>query len=100
MSLRIRFRFDGKCSLHPRYDPARAMDGHNMEIVKGVNLCTSFIFTRRSRREGLRTRMASWSKLRAVAKNSAPLTSPASFQTPKTNDGFRCPARIHSRLLI
>ena len=23
MSLRIRFRFDGKCSLHPRYDPAR-----------------------------------------------------------------------------
>jgi len=23
MSLRARFRFDGKCSLHPRYDPAR-----------------------------------------------------------------------------
>ncbi len=23
MSLRIRFRFDGKCSLHPRYDPGR-----------------------------------------------------------------------------
>ena len=23
MSLRIRFRFDGKCGLHPRYDPAR-----------------------------------------------------------------------------
>ncbi|HSY65414.1 MAG TPA: hypothetical protein VK829_12510 [Terriglobales bacterium] len=23
MSLRIRFRFDGKCSLHSRYDPAR-----------------------------------------------------------------------------
>ncbi len=23
MSLRIRFRFDGKCSSHPRYDPAR-----------------------------------------------------------------------------
>ena len=23
MPLRIRFRFDGKCSLHPRYDPAR-----------------------------------------------------------------------------
>jgi hypothetical protein len=23
MSLRIRFRFDGKCSLHPRYNPAR-----------------------------------------------------------------------------
>src|ERR1700732_4028578 len=22
MPLRIRFRFDGKCSLHPRYDPA------------------------------------------------------------------------------
>ena len=23
MSLKIRFRFDGKCGLHPRYDPAR-----------------------------------------------------------------------------
>jgi len=23
MSLRIRFRFDGKCSLHPRYEPGR-----------------------------------------------------------------------------
>jgi hypothetical protein len=23
----------------------RAMDGHNMEIVKGVNLCMSSIFT-------------------------------------------------------
>ena len=23
MSLRIRFRFDGKCSLHPRCDPGR-----------------------------------------------------------------------------
>jgi hypothetical protein len=23
MSLRIRFRFDGRCRLHPRYDPAR-----------------------------------------------------------------------------
>ncbi len=23
MSLRIRFRFDGKCSSHPRYDPTR-----------------------------------------------------------------------------
>lgn len=23
MSLKIRFRFEGKCSVHPRYDPAR-----------------------------------------------------------------------------
>lgn len=23
MSLRIRFRFDGKCSVHPRYNPER-----------------------------------------------------------------------------
>ena len=23
MSLRLRFRFDGKCSVHPRYDPTR-----------------------------------------------------------------------------
>ena len=26
MSLKIRFRFDGRCTLHPRYDPKR--DGH------------------------------------------------------------------------
>jgi hypothetical protein len=26
MSLRIRFRFDGRCTRHPRYDPNR--DGH------------------------------------------------------------------------
>jgi len=64
----------------------RAMDGHNTGIVKGVNLCTSFMFTPRSRREGLRTSMAFWSELRAVAKNSTPLMSPASFQTPKTSD--------------
>lgn len=23
MSLKIRFRFDGRCSVHPRYDPGR-----------------------------------------------------------------------------
>ena len=23
MSLRVRFRFDGKCCVHPRYDPTR-----------------------------------------------------------------------------
>lgn len=23
MSLKIRFRFDGRCSMHPRYNPAR-----------------------------------------------------------------------------
>jgi len=26
MSLKIRFRFDGRCTRHPRYDPKR--DGH------------------------------------------------------------------------
>jgi hypothetical protein len=26
MSLKIRFRFDGRCARHPRYDPKR--DGH------------------------------------------------------------------------
>jgi len=26
MSLKIRFRFDGRCTSHPRYDPRR--DGH------------------------------------------------------------------------
>lgn len=36
MSLRIRFRFDGCCTRHPRYDPKR--DGrHRMGNVKDVN---------------------------------------------------------------
>lgn len=45
MPLRIQFSFAGKCgkcTLHPRYDPAR--DGRIMGIAKGVNLCTPFIF--------------------------------------------------------
>jgi hypothetical protein len=61
-----------------------ATDGRNIRIVKGANLFMSSIFTPGSRREELRTRMAS--ELRAVAKNSTPLMSPASFQTPKTSD--------------
>ena len=47
MSLRIRFRFDGKCNSHPRYDPAR--DGRNMGTATAVNLCTSLTFTSGSR---------------------------------------------------
>src|SRR5215475_12400412 len=36
------------------------MVGHNMGIVKGVNLCTSFTFTSGSRREGLQKGRGWW----------------------------------------
>jgi len=51
MSLKIRFRFDGKCSRHPRYT-RDAMDGHQTRNVTVANRCTSFIFTRRLHRRG------------------------------------------------
>jgi len=75
MSLRIRFRSMVEAACTFAMTP-RATDGDSIRIVKGVNLCTSFIFTPRSRREGLRTRMASSSGLRAVAKEQHAIDEP------------------------
>lgn len=38
MSLRIRFRFDGKCTIHPRYDPARDGKWEGCESLYGIHL--------------------------------------------------------------
>jgi hypothetical protein len=49
MSLKIRFRFDGRCTRHHRYNPS-AMDIHLTGSVKDVSLCTSFLYTRIAKR--------------------------------------------------
>src|SRR5437016_8531956 len=74
MSLRIRFRFDGKCILHPRYGTQGGMDGHSMEIVKGVNLCTSLIFTSGSRTEGPQKGRELWFERSPTPTNNAEST--------------------------
>src|SRR5438128_2613455 len=55
MSLRIRFRFDGKCILHPRYDPGR--DGRpqhgNCEGCESLHVINLYIrITNRRATEG------------------------------------------------
>src|SRR5258708_25070609 len=57
-----------------------AMDGHNMGIVKGVTLCTSFIFTSGSRREGRETGRALSFELPPIRKNNWESTRPDSCQ--------------------
>lgn len=62
MSLKIRFRFDGKCSLHPRYDPARdgrpqheSCDG--CESLYGIHLYIRIARRRGAEGKGLVVRM-------------------------------------------
>jgi hypothetical protein len=55
MSLRIRFRFDGKCTSHPRYDPVR--DGRpqheNCEGCESLHVIHLYVrIAKRRAREG------------------------------------------------
>jgi hypothetical protein len=84
MSLRIRFRFDGKCSLHPRYNPAR--DGRpqhsnceGCESLYVIHLYTKIAKKRAENENGILVRT------RAVVKN-LPWMSSASLQRTKTSD--------------
>lgn len=58
MSLRIRFRFDGKCTRHPRYDPNR--DGRpqhgnceGCESLHVINLYVQIAKRRADKSEGI-----------------------------------------------
>jgi hypothetical protein len=91
MSLRIRFHFDGKCSLHPRYDPAR--DGRpqhsnceGCESLYVIHLYTKIAKRRVENSNGIVARFS------ASAKNSAPLMTPHSFQKAKILDSGNSPA--------
>ena len=51
MSLRIRFRFDGKCSLHPRYNPETDGPQHkNCPRCESLDLIS--MYTRIARKKG------------------------------------------------
>jgi hypothetical protein len=49
MSLRIRFRFDGKCGIHPRYDPERNGQPHR-DCLACDSLYVIHLYTRIARR--------------------------------------------------
>jgi hypothetical protein len=49
-------------------------DGRNIEIVKGVNLCTSFTFTSESRREGPQKGRELWFERSPTPTNNAEST--------------------------
>jgi hypothetical protein len=57
-----------------------AMDGHNMEVAKVVNLCTSFIFTSGSQREGREKGREFSFELPPMQTNNPESTRPRSFQ--------------------
>jgi hypothetical protein len=85
----MRIRVTTRTDLYEKRKQEHIGRGYRIEDERPIpvnGFCYFITSSPRSRREGLRTRMASWSELRAVAKNSTPLMSPASFQTPKTSD--------------
>jgi len=51
MSLRIRFRFDGKCSIHPRYDPARDGRPQHGKCEGCESLYVIYLYTRIAKRK-------------------------------------------------
>src|SRR5437762_8566492 len=52
-----------------------AMDTHPTGSVKDVSLCTSFTFTRRSPKEGRKTRTSSWSECPPIVTSNKPSMS-------------------------
>jgi hypothetical protein len=79
MSLRIRFRFDGKCSLHPRYDPA--LDGRpqhsNCEGCESLYVIYLYIRIAKRRAENcncLVARFASRLEEQPASDESSPLS--------------------------
>jgi hypothetical protein len=74
---------DVACTLGMTRD---AMDGHNMEIAKVVNLCTSFTFTSGSQREGREKGRALSFELPSSQKNNSKSTRPESFQALENPD--------------
>jgi hypothetical protein len=57
-----------------------AMDGHNTGVAKVVNLCTSFIFTSGSQREGREKGRALSFELPPIQKKNWESTRPDRFQ--------------------
>jgi len=50
MSLRVRFRFDGKCCVHPRYDPTRDGRPQHGKCEGCESLYVIYLYTRIAKR--------------------------------------------------
>jgi hypothetical protein len=50
MSLRLRFRFEGKCSIHPRYDPERDGQPHHGDCLACDSLYVIHLYVRIAKR--------------------------------------------------
>jgi hypothetical protein len=79
MSLRIRFRFDGKCILHPRYHPAR--DGRpqhgnceGCESLYVIHLYTKIAKRRAENSNGVVARFSSQCEEQRAVDDSARLS--------------------------
>jgi hypothetical protein len=84
MSLRIRFRFDGKCSLHPRYNPAR--DGRpqhsnceGCESLYVIHLYTKIAKRRAENENGILVRTSSGREEPAMDELEQANRSPLEF---------------------
>lgn len=53
MSLRIRFRFDGRCSLHPRYNPVQDGRPQHTNCAGCESLYVIHLYTRIAQKKGI-----------------------------------------------
>lgn len=90
MSLKIRFRFDGRCRVHPRYNPERDgspehKDCSGCESLRAIQLYVSIAQKKAKACEGLIVSspeaVASLEPVNAVAQSPDPETEPAETET-------------------
>ena len=79
MSLRIRFRFDGKCSLHPRYDPTRDGRPQHGKCEGCESLYVIYLYTRIAKRRAensncIQARFSSGREEQPAADKSSPVS--------------------------
>src|SRR5690242_17989977 len=87
MSLKIRFRFDGRCTRHYRYDPTR--DGRPSD-GKGEgceSLYVIYLYTK-SRKEELETEILSRSELPRNVSNTKPTISSRALKLGMNHEFF------------
>jgi hypothetical protein len=79
MSLKLRFRFDGKCTSHPRYDPVR--DGRpqhgncdGCDSLYVIHLYVRIAKRRGSEGKGIVAQTSSWPKEQPGGDESAQLS--------------------------
>lgn len=77
MSLRIRFRFDGKCNLHARYDPVRDGRPQDGQCEGCESLYVIYLYTKIARRRAensnrILSRVSSSREERPAAERQVP----------------------------